>query len=67
MQSSMIYTFPLITLVAGMSFPSGLALYWFLFSLYQAIIQYRSTGWGGATSWIKALGLLKSGVANGKR
>jgi YidC/Oxa1 family membrane protein insertase len=46
MQSSMIYTFPLLTLIAGMSFPSGLALYWFLFSAIQVYSQYKNSGWG---------------------
>lgn len=60
MQSSAIYTFPLITIVAGVNFASGLALYWLVFSLYQIIQQYASTGWGGATPWLKKLHLLKS-------
>ena len=60
MQQSTIYTFPLFTIIFGMRFPSGLALYWFLFSLYQAYQQYTTSGWGGATPWIKKLGLLKS-------
>lgn len=60
MQQSMTYTFPLFTLIFGMSFPSGLALYWLLFSLFQAWQQYKSTGWGGLTLWISKLGLLKS-------
>lgn len=60
MQQSMILTFPLITIIFGMRFSSGLALYWFIFSLFQAIQQYRSSGWGGLTPWIKRLGLLKS-------
>ncbi len=58
-QQSMIYTFPIITLLAGSSFPSGLALYWVVFSLYQAVVQYQSSGWGGMTPWIKRLGLVK--------
>ena len=60
MQKSMIYTFPLMTLVIGLRFPSGLALYWFIFSVFQLISQYRSQGWGGLTPWIKRLNLLKS-------
>jgi len=60
MQSSMIYTFPLITLFIGINFPSGLALYWLIFSLFQLVQQYTSAGWGGLTPWIKRLGLLKS-------
>lgn len=61
MQKSMIYTFPLFTLIFGMKFPSGLALYWFVFSLFQTIQQYRSQGWGGLTPWLIRVGLVKSG------
>lgn len=60
MQSSMLYTFPLFTIVFGLGFPSGLALYWLLFSLWQLIQQYSTSGWGGLTPWISRLGLLKS-------
>jgi YidC/Oxa1 family membrane protein insertase len=60
MQSSAIYTFPLLTIVAGIRFPAGLALYWLSFSIYQLIQSYRSTGWGGLTPWLNRLGLLKS-------
>jgi len=59
MQSSMAYTFPLFTLIFGMSFPSGLALYWLLFSFWQAWQQYKTTGWGGLTPWVSKMGLLK--------
>jgi len=60
MQSSAIYTFPLMTIVIGLRFSSGLALYWLLFSLYQAVQQYQSSGWGGMTPWLVKLNLLKS-------
>jgi len=60
MQKSMIYTFPLMTLVIGYQFPSGLALYWLIFSLAQTYQQVRSQGWGGLTPFIKRLGLVKS-------
>src|SRR3972149_9358695 len=59
MQKSTIYTFPLLTVIFGLKFPSGLALYWFLFSLTQAYQQYRTSGWGGLTPWLIKLGLLK--------
>lgn len=62
MQKSTIYTFPLFTIIFGLRFPSGLALYWFLFSAFQAYQQYRSSGWGGVTPWLKRAGLLKSGL-----
>jgi len=60
MQSSAIYTFPLITILAGVRFASGLALYWLVFSVYQIVQQYASTGWGGATPWLRRLHLVKS-------
>ncbi len=55
MQSSMIYTFPLMTILIGVSFPSSLALYWLAFSTFQIWQQYRATGWGGATPIINKL------------
>jgi len=66
MQQSMIYTFPLFTLVFGMTFPSGLALYWLLFSLIQVCQQYKSSGWGGLTPLISKLGLIKSSSRENK-
>ncbi len=59
MQSSAIYTFPVITIISGINFASGIALCWLLFSVYQIVQQYRSMGWGGATPWLKRLHLLK--------
>jgi YidC/Oxa1 family membrane protein insertase len=58
-QNSMIYTFPILTLLAGSNFPSGMALYWTVFSIYQAVVQYRSSGWGGLTPWLRKLNLIK--------
>jgi len=60
MQQSMVYTFPLMTLFIGLRFPSGLALYWLLFSLWQVIQQYATSGWGSLTPLISKLGLIKS-------
>jgi YidC/Oxa1 family membrane protein insertase len=59
MQSSMIYTFPLMTIFFGVKFPSGLALYWLLFSVFQMYQQYKSSGWGGLTPLIRKLGLVQ--------
>lgn len=64
-QRSAIYTFPVLTIIFGISFPSGLALYWFVYSLFQLISQYRASGWGGLTSWLKRAGLLKYAKQNG--
>lgn len=61
MQESMIYTFPLFTIIFGMSLASGLALYWLMFSLFQLYQQYRTSGWGGLTPWINRISLIKSG------
>lgn len=60
MQKSMSLTFPLFTLIFGLSFPSGLALYWLLFSLWQLLQQYKTSGWGGLTPLVSKIGLLKS-------
>lgn len=49
MQKSMTYTLPLMTIFFGMSFPSGLAIYWFIFSLVNAIQQVKTSGWGSLT------------------
>lgn len=60
MQKSMTFTFPFLTLVFGMRFPSGLALYWFLFSLWQLLQQSQGSGSERLKSWVKSLNLLKS-------
>lgn len=67
MQSSMTYMFPIMTLIFGLSFPAGLALYWLLFSIFQIFQQYQSGGWGGLTPWLSKIGLIKSESENGKR
>ncbi len=57
MQSQMTYMFPLMTLLIGFSFPSGLVLYWSVFSLSSLIQQYYVGGWGGLEPIIKKLGI----------
>ena len=59
LQQSMLWTFPAMTLVVGYTFPSGLVLYWFVFSLFQMVQQYFTSGWGGLTPWLIKVGLLK--------
>ena len=39
MQSQMLYLMPLMTLIIGFTFPSGLVLYWLTFSLFMLIQQ----------------------------
>lgn len=60
MQKSMTYTFPIFTLIFGMNFPSGLAIYWTVFSAFQLWQQYKTSGWGGLTPWLQRLNLVKS-------
>lgn len=61
MSSSMMYTVPLMTLYFGYKFPSGLALYWLVFSIGTVWQQVQSNGWGSLTPFIRRLGLLQSG------
>lgn len=65
MSGQMLYLFPLMTIFIGFSFPSGLVLYWFVFSLFTAIQQYYVSGWGGLTPWVEKL--IKSKTKNEKR
>lgn len=53
MQQQMIFMFPLMTLLIGFSFPSGLVLYWLVFSLFQMGQQYKTGGLGGLEPWVK--------------
>lgn len=59
MQSQMAYLFPLMTILIGFTFPSGLILYWFIFSLFTTVQQYFVSGWGGLSPWMTRLKLLK--------
>jgi len=59
MQSSMVYTLPLMTLIFGLKFPSGLALYWLVFSIVNVWQQVQMSGWGSLTPFIKRLNLVK--------
>jgi len=60
MQRSMIYAFPLMTLYIGMKFPSGLALYWLVFSLLQFLQQYLNSKPDFFRPLISKFSLLKS-------
>lgn len=46
MTSTMLYTFPLLTIVWGGIFPSGLILYWVVYTAYLVVQQYLIMGWG---------------------
>jgi YidC/Oxa1 family membrane protein insertase len=55
MQQSMTYTLPLMTLFFGLKFPSGLALYWLIFSVVNVWQQVGVSGWGSLTPWVSLL------------
>ena len=46
MTTTMTYTFPLLTIVWGGIFPSGLILYWIVYTAYLVVQQYLIMGWG---------------------
>jgi YidC/Oxa1 family membrane protein insertase len=46
MTSTMTYTFPLLTIFWGGIFPSGLILYWIVYTAYLVIQQFLIMGWG---------------------
>ena len=67
MQQSMTYMLPLMTLIFGLRFPSGLALYWLVFSVVSVWQQVSMSGWGSLTPFISRLGLVQSTPDNEKR
>jgi YidC/Oxa1 family membrane protein insertase len=44
--TTMTYLFPLLTIWWGGLFPSGLILYWVVYTAYLVVQQYRIMGWG---------------------
>lgn len=58
-QQQMLYMFPLMTIIFGFSFPSGLVIYWFVFSAVSMVQQYYASGWGGLESWLRRFGMVK--------
>ena len=47
-QSEMMqWMMPMMFAVLGLSFPSGLALYWVTSTTIRVVLQYFATGWGG--------------------
>lgn len=55
MQSQMLFLFPIMTIVVGWQFPSGLVLYWLVTTLFSLVQQYFVTGLGGLKPWIARL------------
>ncbi len=63
MQKSMIYMMPLMTLIFGLKLPSGLALYWLVYSVFNVVQQVSMSGWGSLTP---AVNLIKSSLSSVK-
>jgi len=55
MMQSMVYYFPIITVVIAWSFPAGLAVYWVTTTLFQIVQQYFVSGWGQLPRWLPFL------------
>lgn len=55
MMQSMSYTFPVMTVVFGLSFPAGLALYWTATTVFQIVQQYFVSGWGQLPKYLPFL------------
>ncbi len=55
MMQSMAYTFPLMTVFLGASFPAGLTLYWTATTVFQIVQQYFVVGWGQLPRWLPFL------------
>lgn len=55
MFQSMAYTFPLMTVFLGASFPAGLTLYWIATTVFQIVQQYFVSGWGQLPKYLPFL------------
>ena len=55
-QKQMVLMMPVMTGVIAVSFPSGLAMYWVITTVYSIVQQYAFSGWGGLEYyWKKTL------------
>lgn len=63
MQKSMIYMMPAMTIIFGLKLPSGLALYWLVYSLVTVWQQISMSGWGSLTPTVS---LIRSKLGAGK-
>lgn len=55
MFQSMAYTFPIMTVVLGATFPAGLTLYWISTTVFQIVQQYFVSGWGQLPKYLPFL------------
>ena len=47
MQQQMLFIMPIMTVVIALRFPSGVAIYWIITTLFSVVQQYFISGWGG--------------------
>lgn len=52
MQQQMLFIMPVMTAVLALRFPSGLALYWLITTIFSAVQQYFVSGWGGLARYL---------------
>lgn len=55
MMQSMVYYFPIITVVIAAGLPAGLSLYWVATTVFQIVQQYFVSGWGQLARWLPLL------------
>ncbi len=65
MMQSMVYYFPIITVVIAWQLPAGLAVYWVTTTLFQIVQQYFVTGWGQLARWLPFLRSIPSPAERG--
>lgn len=59
MQQQMVFIMPAMTFFIALKFPSGLALYWIITTLFSLVQQYFISGLGGLTKYAQKIGLVK--------
>ena len=60
MQQQMVYVMPVMTGILAARFPSGLALYWVISTLFSLIQQWVISGPGGLEKYLVRLQAIKS-------
>jgi YidC/Oxa1 family membrane protein insertase len=61
MQKQMLFFMPIMTAFIALRFPSGLALYWIITTIFSIVQQYFVSGPGGLkTYWARALALVSA-------
>lgn len=51
MQQQMLFIMPVMTVFIATKFPSGLAVYWVMTTVFSIVQQYFISGWGGLKSY----------------